>query len=129
MRQRTPTYAYAVVLIVGIPAMTVADALQPPEASVLLRASIAGAVYAILGSVTGFVWPLPSWRWGLWMAAPVLVLVGLSVAFAGYVGIFLSKDLPLLVAVVFGGSLGAVLGGRLRTWRQIPNDSADGSAT
>lgn len=54
-------------------------------------------IFLLLGSLFGFLWPNESWRWGLWIAGPWVVLLGLSVLFAGQLDSFLKNDLPVLL--------------------------------
>lgn len=76
---------------------------------------ILGFVYFVTGSLFGFLWPKESWRWGLWITGPMIVLVGLSVLFAGNLEIFLQKDLPIL----FLGLISTCLGSLLLSWIKL----------
>ena len=49
---------------------------------------ILGLIYLFGGSLFGFLWPKESWRWGIWIVGPMVVLIGLSVLFAGQFDIF-----------------------------------------
>jgi len=69
-------------------------------------------VYLILGGIFGFLWPYLSWRWGLWIAGPMLVLLSLSVLFAGQLDVFFKKDLPLLLL----GIIAACVGSYITSW-------------
>lgn len=61
---------------------------------------ILGIIYFICGSLFGFLWPKESWRWGIWITGPTIVLIVLSVLFAGQVKMFLKKDLPILLLAI-----------------------------
>ncbi|NNT71450.1 hypothetical protein HKT18_04385 [Flavobacterium sp. IMCC34852] len=78
---------------------------------------ILGIIYFICGSLFGFVWPKPSWRWGIWITGPMTVLLLLSVLFAGQVDVFLKKDLPLLLLAITTTGLGSFLFARLKNKR------------
>lgn len=70
---------------------------------------IIGIIYFICGSLFGFLWPKESWRWGIWIIGPMIVLIGLSVLFAGEVEMFLKKDLPVLLIAIICTCLGSLL--------------------
>lgn len=42
----------------------------------LLSFGLVVAAYGILGLVFGFVWPRASWRWGIWISIPALIILG-----------------------------------------------------
>jgi len=66
-------------------------------------------IYLFGGSLFGFLWPKESWRWGLWIVGPTVVLLGLSVLFAGQLEMFLKKDLPILLLAIISTCLGSFL--------------------
>jgi hypothetical protein len=70
---------------------------------------ILGLIYLLGGSLFGFLWPKESWRWGIWIAGPMVVLIGLSVLFAGQLEMFLKKDLPILLLAISSACLGSFL--------------------
>ena len=70
---------------------------------------ILGLIYFFGGSLLGFLWPKVSWRWGIWIAGPMIVLIGLSVLFAGQFEIFLKKDLPVLLLAIISACSGSFL--------------------
>jgi hypothetical protein len=78
---------------------------------------ILALVYLLSGGVLGYFWPGESWRWGLWIAGPVIVLVSLSVLFSGQIEIFLKKDLIILVVTLVAACLGGFIFARLRKSR------------
>lgn len=110
---RVPWTAYGVAWAVGIFALLVAAYLPLTWSSPLLKLVTHGMTYLIGGVVLALVWPSVTWRWGLWMFAPLAALIGFSVLFSGFGGAFLTKDLPLLFAVLAGGCLGGLIGARL----------------
>ncbi len=69
-------------------------------------------IYLFCGGIFGFFWPKESWRWGLWIAGPVLFFLALSIIFTGQLEIFFKKDLPVLLLAI--GS--ACLGGFILAW-------------
>ena len=79
---------------------------------------ILGLVYFSIGSLFGFLWPKESWRWGLWITGPMIVLVALSVLFAGQLDVFLKKDLPLLLLGFISTSLGSLLSAWIKNNRK-----------
>ena len=76
-------------------------------------------VFGLAGTLVGFIWP-KGWRWGIWLSLPIWLMVGVSVMFAGYINVFLTKDLPLLLVVLISSCAGAYLGTRLKS-RMILN--------
>ena len=70
---------------------------------------ILGIIYFICGSLFGFLWPKESWLWGIWITGPMIVLMGLSVLFAGQLEVFLKKDLPILLLAIISTCLGSFL--------------------
>ena len=73
---------------------------------------IPGLIFFFAGSLFGFLWPKESWRWGIWIVGPVIVLTGLSVLFAGQPDMFLKKDLPVILIAL----IAACLGGFISAW-------------
>ena len=78
---------------------------------------ILGIIYFICGSLFGYLWPKESWRWGIWITGPMIVLIMLSVLFAGQVEMFLKKDLPLLLLAIISTCLGSFLLARFKNGR------------
>jgi hypothetical protein len=78
---------------------------------------IHGLIYFFGGSLFGFLWPKESWRWGIWITGPMIVLIMLSVLFAGQVGMFLKKDLPILLLAIISTCLGSFLLARFKNKR------------
>ncbi len=70
---------------------------------------ILGIIYFSCGGLFGFLWPKESWRWGIWITGPMIVLTVLSVLFAGQVEMFLEKDLPILLLAIIATCLGSFL--------------------
>jgi len=80
--------------------------------AVFSGAAIGALVYGLFGFLSGVVWPSTSWKWGIILSGPLILILGFSLAFAGYLGVFVRKDLPVLVACVAAGCAGARLGSR-----------------
>jgi hypothetical protein len=78
---------------------------------------ILGVIYFLAGTVFGYVWPKESWRWGLWIAGPAVVLIGLSVVFGGQFEMFLKKDLPILLVALLSSCLGSFISAWARQTR------------
>ena len=68
-----------------------------------------GLFYLYGGSLFGFFWPKESWRWGIWIASPMIVFMGLIVLFGGKFDIFLKKDLPILLLAIIPACVGSFL--------------------
>jgi MFS family permease len=71
--------------------------------------------YLFGGVLFGFLWPQVSWRWGFWIAGPILVFLGLSVLFAGQFEVFIRKDLPLLLLAVASACFGSFISAWLKS--------------
>ena len=75
---------------------------------------IIGFIYLFGGALFGFLWPKESWRWGIWIVGPMIVLIGLSVLFVGQLEMFLKKDLPILLLAIIAACLGSFLLARFK---------------
>jgi len=120
--KQSPRYAYVITVGFGILAVIISMMLSSIEMSFFQSILRSAAIYLFFGTVVGLLWPIGSWKWGLWLSIPIVFLIGLSVLFAGNVGVFLTKDLPVLIAIVTSGGLGGLVGSRLRgTSRSVQN--------
>ena len=106
--------AYVITLGLGILAVFVSLKMTSAEMSLLKSIFINAAIYLFFGVVVGLLWPMGSWRLGLWLSTPIVVLLVLSLLFAGYGDVFLRKDLPVLIPIVTTACLGGIIGSRLR---------------
>ena len=79
--------------------------------------AVVGIVFLAIGLVFGLAWPWKSWRWGLWICAPLVILLMLSVAFAGNVTAFLKYDLSIVLISLPAACLGSFIGAWLRKRR------------
>lgn len=106
MNLRNPKLPYIIAIIVGLLSPAIPDMGIYP---------IPIAVYFFIsGSLMGLLSPKESWRWGIWLCAPILALTGLSVLFAGNIEIFMKKDLPVLLLTFLLASLGALIFSRIK---------------
>ena len=128
MSKQSPRYAYVITLGFGILAIIISIMLTSIEMSFFQSILRNAAIYLFFGIVVGLLWPIGSWKWGLWLSIPIVFLIGLSVLFAGYVGVFLQKDLPVLITIVITGCLGGLVGSRLRGISQRVQNSDNGNA-
>lgn len=113
MSTRSPKYPYILAIISGL----VAFFIPATETfSIILP-----LVFLFAGGVFGFLWPKESWRWGFWIALPLLAFLSLSLLFAGQLDVFLKKDLPPLLfamtAACFGSFISAWFKQRRETSR------------
>jgi len=104
------TYPYILAVIAGLLILFLPDMNPVPF--------MLGVVYFSVGSVFGFLWPKGSWRWGLWIAGPICFLLGTSVLFAGFLEVFLKKDLPILLVSLISTCLGSLLFSLVRNSRK-----------
>jgi len=128
MSEQSPRYAYAITLGFGILAFIISIKLTSIEMSLFQSILRHVAIYLFFGIVVGLLWPMVAWKWGLWLSIPIVFLIGLSVLFAGNVVIFLQKDLPVLTAIVTSGSIGGLLGSRLRGKSHRMQNSDNGNS-
>jgi peptidoglycan/LPS O-acetylase OafA/YrhL len=125
-RKATPLrvrwYSYALAVVLGLAALFITAPSPPVDgAAVLTALTLLVACCTALGMLLGFLWPLKRWLWGLWLAAPMWIVVIMSFLFAGGSRLLLTKDLPTLAIVTVGGCGGAYLGAKARRWRTRPD--------
>jgi hypothetical protein len=95
MDGKTPIYAYPLALLGGGVAMF--TFLDAPVFALYLA-------YAVLGALFGALWPGTSWRWGVWLAVPI---VGTVVTGVMSEGTLRTVDLLVMIGVpVFAGAGG-----------------------
>ncbi len=99
MTTKPSKYPYVLAIIYGLLVPFIPD-LEPFPFPLAL-------IYFIGGGLFGFLWPKVSWRWGLWIAGPMIALIGLSVLFAGQFEVFIKKDLPILVLAIISACSGS----------------------
>jgi hypothetical protein len=110
---RVGWYSYVTTILLGLIApLFLAPLLRSEGGGLLKGLSAYLAVYAVLGIALGVTWYGIGWRWGLWLVAPLSVLVVLSLLFAGGIHLFLLKDLPVTVAAAAAACVGAYVGAR-----------------
>lgn len=119
MSFRVRWYSYAIAIFLGLASTFLMSSRLRAEGIALLKGlSIFLAVWAALGVPMGVTWPGKGWRWGLWLASPLWVLVMLSFVFAGGLHLLLVKDLPILVGVTVAACAGAWIGARFVRYRE-----------
>jgi peptidoglycan/LPS O-acetylase OafA/YrhL len=106
MNMRNPKISYIIAIIVGLLSPAIPDTGIYPIPIALY--------FFISGSLMGLLSPKESWRWGIWLCGPIMILSGLSVLFAGNIDMFLKKDIPLLLLAFLLASLGAFIFSRIR---------------
>ncbi len=79
---------------------------------------LTGIIFLAAGLIAGYLWPQQFWRWGLWICGPLLLLLLLSVAFAGNVTTFMEQDMPLVLLGFVATCTGGFAGARLKKKRQ-----------
>lgn len=102
-------YPYILAIILGLIVLIIPDIKSFPI--------ILGLIYFLSGSLFGFLWPKESWRWGIWIVGPIIVLIGLSILFAGQLDAFLQKDLPMILLALIATCLGSFLSSRFKNSR------------
>ena len=118
MSAQSPRYAYVITLGLGILAFFVSTKMTSVELSLLKSILINSAIYLFFGILVGLLWPMGSWRLAVWLSIPIVFLMMLSPLFAGYVDVFLRKDLPVLITIGTTACLGGTIGSRLRSLGQ-----------
>jgi len=76
-----------------------------------------GTLFLTAGLIAGYLSPERSWRWGLWICGPLLVLLLISIAFSGNINAFLEKDLPLVLVSITAACIGGFAGARIKKKR------------
>lgn len=103
--------AKIIALVLGIGVM-VPVLLGTTNISLSLKITVFAAAFALPAFVAAWVAPRGGWKWGLLLVTPFLALMLLSLAFAGYLEVFIQRDLPLVSAAAGGAIGGAFLGAR-----------------
>ncbi len=111
MVTKYPGYIYILAIATGIGIMFIHDIEPFPY--------ILGLIYLFGGLLFGILWPKKSWRWGLWIAGPMLFLMLLSTAFAGITRIFL-EDVLVIIVPITSACLGSFVGSRLMLRKTNP---------
>jgi ABC-type multidrug transport system permease subunit len=111
MVTKYPGYIYILVIATGIGIMFIHDIEPFPY--------VLGLIYLFCGLLFGILWPQKSWRWGLWIAGPMLFLMLLSTAFAGITRIFL-EDVLVIIVPITSACLGSFVGSRLMLRKTNP---------
>ena len=124
---RPPRYANVIAVVLGLVAAFTPANLPKESLAFVTMVLISAVIFGAAGLVMGLLWPTRAWRWGLWVVAPGLLLVVISVLFSGEFGNFLRDDVPFLAAGLVAACLGGVIGGRLS--RRKPAKSEHTSAT
>ena len=102
MFSKHPHYRNVLAIFIGIILMVIPNIEPFPF--------ILGLLYFTCGAIFGFFWPKKSWRWGLWIAGPLLLLMLFSIAFAGLPKVFIQDIMVIIVPIIaasFGGFAGA----------------------
>ena len=126
-RLRVPILPGVIAVLIGIAAAMFGSSLIGPPSDVAATALSQFAVYFVAGAIMGIGWPRPSWAWGVWVAMPLVLLILLSVAFAGQFGAFLRHDLVPLIAVLGGGLAGGGVGAFARATFSRSDDGPTGA--
>jgi hypothetical protein len=111
---RPPRFAYAIAIFLGLLAAFAPANLPLESPSFATALVISTVIFGVAGLLLGMVWPGGSWRWGLWVVAPGLLLVTVGVITSGEFASFFGDDLPYLALGLVGASLGGRIGARLR---------------
>ena len=110
MSKNAPSYAYSIIFGFAILALIITTLLISFEHLNLQKIILEATIYSFVGFSVGLLWPLGSWRWGLWLSIPIVSLIKLSILFAGNTNIYWEKDLLLLLTIIASGFLGGLLG-------------------
>lgn len=107
MPAKTPKYAFVLAVVLGIAALAI------PNNDYDILILIVGFVLA--GTIFGYLWPVESWRWGLWLAGPIMGALALSLLFAGNLEAFVRYDLLYLTIPFASSALAAFMVSRYRS--------------
>ena len=62
----------------------------------------------MLGLVFGLLWPDQSWKWSIWLTAPVVVILAMDL-FIGTPELIM-RDLIFTACAIVGGAIGGLVG-------------------
>ena len=110
---RVPMVPGLIAVLVGVAAVAVGTSIIGSSNPLIADLSLFALYFAAAGAM-GLLWPGASWRWGFWIAMPLVLLILLSVAFSGQLGAFLRHDLIPVIAAVAGGFTGGAAGASAR---------------
>lgn len=113
-----PMYDRALAVISGGLVSTLLASVSVPRLP-LVGMNLTG--YLVLAVLFGFIWPVPSWRWGLWIVSLMLLMVGLSIALTGFGPLFLTKDLPAMLLFLLTACAGSATGAWFRNRKATSN--------
>jgi hypothetical protein len=108
MNSSNAKYPFVLAILYGILAPFLLPQVIQSESVELFLIPL-GLIYFFGGSLFGFIWPRPSWRWGFWIAGPMIALIGLSVLFTGKLEVFFNKDLLILILPITSACLGSFI--------------------
>ena len=80
-------------------------------------------VFGVLGGLFGYLRPAKSWRWGLWLSIPTILLCLAFVRRLGSVNLLQGMGTGWAVSafiIPLAGCLGSYLGARLASGRRLP---------
>ncbi len=110
---RPPRYANVIAVVLGFVAAFTPANLPKESLAFTTIVLISAVIFGTAGLLMGLLWPTRAWKWGLWVVAPGLFIVVISVIFSGEFGNFLRDDLPFLAAGLVTACLGGMIGARL----------------
>lgn len=110
-RPKQPVYRYVAAVVSGFIIVFLPDIEPIPIPLALITFAF--------GLLFGFIWSTESWRWGLWIAGPAVILILLSVVFSGYSEIFLRKDLPIMISITIAACSGSFAGAWVKRRRAM----------
>ena len=111
---RQPRYAYAIAVFLGLLAAFAPANLPLESPSFATAIVISTAIFGAAGLLIGILWPGGAWRWGLWVVAPVLLLLTISLISSRQFAYFFRDSLPFLASRLVAACLGGFIGARLR---------------
>ena len=116
MSTGTGKSTYVKGILLGLPALVVAF-FMPTGSTFIAGLAAVGMVFLVFGFLAGWVAPSGGWRAGAAVSVPLVLLLLLSVAFAGEFRAFLVHDAPVLVTAIAFGAVGGVLGAKVKVRR------------
>lgn len=110
MGLRVRWHSYAAVVIAGfLGAIFLSPLLMSEGSTLLMRSIVYCLIWAMLGAAVSVIWSDKGWRWGIWLMAPLWLLVVLSFAFTGTTQRLITRDAPLLLVATVAACAGAQL--------------------
>ena len=97
---------YAIIAAAG--SILVLGWVLPTPLPIPIMVGVALVVFFVLGLAFGLFWPGESWRWSIWLTAPVVVILAMDLLIG--TPEMIMRDLIFTACAIVGGALGGLIG-------------------